>query len=151
MTLKIAQEEIWKPIKGFDGLYEVSNYGRVRSLDRWIRYSDGRLRLHPGSMTNLHKNKKRNGYVQVSLYKENFRYEKKVHRLVAEAFIPNPFNLPQVNHKDENTSNNVVWNLEWCDSKYNNSYGTKRARMSDRRKNTKLVLGSDNKYHYVKI
>lgn len=134
-TEKITPKEIWKPVKDFEGLYEISNYGNVRSLDRCIEYNDGRIRLHPGTIISLHINKNRNGYVQVSLYKGNIRYEKKVHRLVAEAFIPNPNNLPQVNHKDENTKNNFEWNLEWCDCRYNNSYGTKRQRLSEWRTN----------------
>lgn len=70
-----------------------------------------------------------NGYLRVNLYKDGKRYSKRLHRIVAETFIPNPNNLSQVNHKDENKTNNCVNNLEWCDSKYNNNYGTKTERL----------------------
>ena len=71
------------------------------------------------------------GYTQVSLYKNSIRTGLRVHRLVAQAFLSNPDNLPQVNHKDEDKSNNRVDNLEWCDSKYNNNYGTARIRAKE--------------------
>lgn len=102
-------EEIWKDIKGYEGLYQVSNMGRVRSLTRNI----------------ILKSKiERNGYERVKLSVNNIPKNYYIHRMVANAFIPNPDNLPQVNHKDENKLNNCVGNLEWCDSKYNINYGT---------------------------
>lgn len=107
-------EEIWKDIEGYEGLYQVSNMGRVRSLTRNI----------------ILKNQiARSGYKRIQLYKNNKGYKHfQIHRLVANAFIPNPDNLPQVNHKDENKANNRVDNLEWCDSKYNINYGTGKKR-----------------------
>ena len=105
--------EEWKAIPGYEGLYEVSNMGNVRNVRR---------------NTLLRLSKDCYGYIQVSLYKNGRRTGLRVHRLVAEAFIPNPDNLPQVNHKDEDKSNNRVDNLEWCDSKYNLNYGTARIR-----------------------
>ena len=102
-------EEIWQDIEGYEGLYQVSNLGRVKSLRNNIILSQ--------SIT-------RNGYKNVILYTNNIRKLYLVHRLVATAFIPNPDNLPQVNHKDENKTNNRVDNLEWCDCKYNINYGT---------------------------
>lgn len=100
-------EEIWKDIEGYEGLYQVSNMGRVKSVRRNI----------------LLKSRIARGYERVNLSKNGKYLTKKVHRLVANAFIPNPDNLPQVNHKDENKTNNCVDNLEWCDSKYNINYG----------------------------
>ena len=100
--------EEWKNVIGYEGLYEVSNKGNVRNVRR-----NTLLKL---SKTNY-------GYIQVYLYKNGIRTGLKVHRLVAQAFIPNPDNLPEVNHKDENPINNSVNNLEWCDHKYNVNYG----------------------------
>lgn len=109
-------QEIWKPIKGYEGLYEVSSLGNVKSLRRNVFLKPGR---------------KESGYLIVSLYKHNSGKNFYVHRLVAEAFIPNPDNLPIINHKDEVKTNNCVDNLEWCDYKYNNSFGTRIERMID--------------------
>lgn len=106
-------EEIWKDIEGYEG-YQISNIGRVRRNDRLlktIKYNTGYLR------TGLCKDGKQKLYY--------------VHRLVAKAFIPNPDNLPQVNHKDEDKTNNRVDNLEWCDAKYNMNYGTRNERVGN--------------------
>ena len=101
----MKENEIWKPIKGFEDKYKVSNFGRVYSIKR----------------NNVLKQKKdKLGYCRVMLSK---KITKLVHRIVAEAFIPNPNSLPIINHKDENPSNNCVWNLEWCTYKYNSNYG----------------------------
>lgn len=108
-------------------MYEVSNLGRVKSLD-YRRTGKERI-LKPGR----HSKKSGNTYYQVHLYKGGKMNVKLVHRLVAEAFIPNPDNLPEVNHKDENKFNNCVENLEWCTAKYNVNYGTARERMKEKR------------------
>ena len=107
--------EIWKPIKGFEGEYEISNFGQVKSLKTNII---------------LHQYKYRGGYLEVHLRQHSKKFHKKIHRLVAEAFIPNPNNYPEVNHKDENKKNNCVENLEWCTSEYNTNYGTLIERLS---------------------
>ena len=107
-------EEIWKPILGFEGYYEVSNLGRVRSVDRYNsrgRFCSSRF-ISPGLAGR--------GYFQIHLYKDNKSYNRYVHRVVAEAFIPNPKNLEQVNHIDGNKLNNHVSNLEWCTNTENN-------------------------------
>lgn len=130
----LLPKQIWKDISGYEGLYQVSNTGKVRSLNykgtgkkKILKTGNtGYKRLY--KMVNLHKNKKQKPHY--------------VHRLVAEAFIPNPNNLPYVNHKDENPDNNAVWNLEWCTPKYNANYGTAIERMSK----TKMGqnMGGDN-------
>ena len=100
--------EEWKNVIGYEGLYEVSNKGNVRNVRR-------------NTLLKLSKNKY--GYIQVYLYKNGIRNGFKVHRLVAQAFIENPDNLPEVNHIDEDKINNRADNLEFCDRKYNNNYG----------------------------
>lgn len=107
-------KEIWKDIKGYEGEYMVSNFGRILSL----------LGKSPRILKPRYN---RLGYARVSLHAKN---DKSIHRLVAEAFLGNPDNLPEVNHLDENPSNNIVTNLEWCTHKDNVNYGTcqKRAR-----------------------
>lgn len=120
-------EEIWKDIEGYEGLYQVSNMGRVKSLRRNIILREGISR----------------GYSVLNLSKNGNPLTKKVHRLVATAFIPNPNNYPIVNHKDENRTNNCVDNLEWCTQEYNLNYGTgnkKRALSNTNGKRSKPVL-----------
>lgn len=107
------KNEEWRAIKGYEGLYEVSNTGKIRNYNRRKELS-------------LKKDK----YLRVGLHKNNKQKFLTVHRLVAEAFLSNPQNLPQVNHKDENKLNNNVDNLEWCSAKYNINYGTHKNRVS---------------------
>ena len=111
--------EIWKPIEGYEGLYEVSNLGRVKSLKR----------LHTKERI-LSQFLNHRGYARVNLWKENKSRKYSVHRLVAEAFIPNPDSKPQVNHIDENKTNNSVENLEWCTQLENHNHGTVNERIS---------------------
>lgn len=107
-------EEIWKDIAGYEGLYKVSNLGRVKSLN--YRKTGKEQILTPC--------KTANEYLRVSLYKNCISKQHLIHRLIAQTFIENPENLPEVNHIDEDKTNNCVSNLEWCDRKYNNNYGT---------------------------
>ena len=108
-----------KDIKGYEGLYAVTSCGKVWS------YINEKF-LKPGVNSD--------GYLQVQLFKEGKFKNHYIHRLVAEAYIPNPDNLPQVNHKDENRTNNCLQNLEWCDAKYNINYGTCITKISNSHK-----------------
>ena len=110
--------EIWKDIKGYEGLYKVSNYGNVKSLN--YNHTGKERLLKPKIETYYRITLSNYGVVKLYL----------IHRLVAEAFIPNPDNLPQVNHKDENKHNNHVYNLEWCTNKYNLNYGTVKEKIA---------------------
>ena len=107
--------EIWKDIKDYEGLYQISNYGRVKSLPRMMKSRKCEEIIKTPSV--LPK-----GYLKVSLCKNGKIKYFFIHRLVAEAFIPNENNYPCVNHKDCNTSNNNVHNLEWVTYEENNSY-----------------------------
>lgn len=109
--------ETFLSVPGYEGLYEVSNKGNVKSLRRGII-------LKPSIL---------HGYLRVGLHKDNKTQYYVVHRLVALVFIPNPENLPFVNHKDESRNNNCVENLEWCTAQYNNTYGTAIKRRVEKR------------------
>lgn len=117
-------KEIWKNIEGYEGLYQVSNFGRVNRLGNNKRKKDKMLK----------PNKTRDGYSRVSLYKNDIVKKYLVHRLVALAFILNPNNLPCVNHKDECKMNNEVNNLEWCTIEYNSNYGTRNKKIKEKMK-----------------
>lgn len=119
-------QEIWKDIDGTSGRYQISNLGNVRAFTRFrngellkpARYSNGYLFVHFAKDTD----------------KKGERHSYLIHRLVAQAFLPNPDGLPQVNHKDEDKTNNRVDNLEWCTHIYNQNYGTKNQRISEKNK-----------------
>ena len=129
-------KEIWKDKKDYEGIYQVSNCGRVKSLN----YN------HTGKEKILKTGTYKSGYLYVVLYKNNKRKHFSIHRLVAEAFLEIPEELKQyigtaylqVNHKDENKQNNNVSNLEWCTAQYNNTYGTRIERVAEKNTNGKL-------------
>jgi len=122
----INNKELWATIKGYEGLYEVSNYGNVRSL----KY---------GKIKYL-KPRNDNGYYQVALSKNGIVKNFKIHRLVANAFIDNPLNLPQINHINEVKTDNKASNLEWCDSKHNIRYSKARQVMGIGENGKKTIL-----------
>jgi len=135
-------QEIWKPIVGWEGLYEVSNLGNIRSLDKYVNsgIKNNTKVLRKGQLLKTRINQ---GYLEVTLTHNNKRKYCKVHRLVAQAFIPNPDNLPQINHKDENPLNNNAGNLEWCTAQYNCSYGNRNKNIY---KNTRSISIAINQY-----
>lgn len=106
-------EEIWKDIPNFENLYQISNYGRLKSFRK---NKNGRI---------LKNTNKKGGYFSIILYNKNCNLHTRIHRLVAQAFVPNPNNLPQVNHIDGNKQNNYYKNLEWCTSKQNFEHSKK--------------------------
>lgn len=120
-------EEIYKDVKGYEGLYQVSNFGQILSLNY---NKTGKPKL-------MKPSKNKDGYLRIFLCKDGKRKMFFIHRLVAEHFIPNPDNLPEINHKDENKENNSVENLEYCNHEYNCNHGTRNERISKTQTNGK--------------
>jgi hypothetical protein len=120
-------EEIWKDIQGYEGLYQVSNLGRIKSLGRTIKRigPKGKIfdRTYPEKVLKYGKDKK--GYYRTVLSLDGINTTVKVHRIVAQTFIPNPENKPQVNHIDGNKTNNRIDNLEWCNNQENQDHSWK--------------------------
>lgn len=130
--------ETWKQVVGYEGLYEVSNLGRVRSLDREIvAERGGKPFRYKMKGRIIAPQERKHGYLSVCLYgkeSKNGRFHQvSVHRIVAEAFIPNPNGYSEVNHIDENKQNNSLSNLEWCDHIYNTNYGTAQKRKAEKK------------------
>lgn len=125
-----TSKSMWKPINGYVGYYEVSSTGKVRSVERVVKYKDGRPSRHLASKI-VRSSFDKDGYKCVHLYKDNTSRAFKVHRLVAEAFIPNPENYSDVNHKNEVKDDNRVDNLEWCTHDYNMNYGSRSKKASE--------------------
>lgn len=115
-------KEVWQPVKDYEGLYEVSSLGRIRSLNHAVIDSCGKKQHFKGRL--LKPCCTSGNYLIVTLHKGSQKKNFLVHRLVASAFVPNPHNYPQINHKDENKHNNKISNLEWCTAHYNNFYGS---------------------------
>ena len=125
--------EVWKDIKGYEGLYQVSNLGRVRSLPRIIETeSSNQYKTFHNVQEKKGKilKQKESDYKSVALYKDKKSKYYMVHRLVAQAFISNPNGYLYVNHKDEDKYNNCVENLEWCTQSYNINYGDRNKKVS---------------------
>lgn len=136
--------ETWLPVVGYEGYYEVSNTGKIKSLNRIIMRKNG----HPQTVREREIKQsidKTTGYYIVALCKNGQQISYYVHRLVALSFIPNPYNLPYVNHKDENKLNNNIDNLEWCTPTHNANWGTAQERHSQTR-STPIIM-CDTKTH----
>lgn len=130
--------EVWKDVVGYEGRYQVSNQGRVKSLDS----VDSIGRAKTGKVISVKRNNR--GYVQVHLHRDGKCAMKLMHRIVAEAFIDNPNGYDQVNHINENKADNQVENLEWCTNMYNRHHGSGIERMA-RNRDYKLVVANVNK------
>lgn len=155
--------EEWKDIRDFEGLYEVSNWGRVKKLAKDVRRPDGIIRHYKEEILNLITTRK--GYLRASLWKNGKCYHKQVHRLVAEAFIPNPQNKPLVGHLKtmenglEDKTANEVWNLQWMTPSENRMYGTCNERIrqaqkgrifsSEHKKNISEALKNSEIFHNI--
>ena len=133
-------EEQWKDIAGFEGYYQISSMGRVKSVERYIQQTDGMKRPYKIPERILKPKKKPNGYMGVGLAMGGKVQNSLIHRMVAEAFIPNPDNLPTVNHKNEDKTDNRMENLEWCSVAYNNTYGTRLERTSKQPHNHPVIM-----------
>lgn len=123
--------EVWKDIKGYEGLYQINTNGNIRSLSHTVCCWNGYkvvTKIHPGKL--LTPQVDIDGYKHIRLSKNGIMRSFLVHRLVAETFISNPRNFSEINHKDENPGNNTSSNLEWCSHIYNSNYGTRNIRIS---------------------
>ena len=150
-------KEIWKDIKDFEGFYQISNLGNVKALERKVSGKLGSLRTLPEKLMIPTNNGY--GYLVICLCKYGKRYDRKIHRLVAEAFIPNPNNLPTVNHIDGNKLNNCVDNLEWntiqenCRHRQNTGLGNIEAATVAKYKpvmSVNVATGENNSYNSLK-
>lgn len=145
------EKEIWKPIKKYEGLYEISSIGNVKSLPKKTKVGikNNHFAMRKERILKLGE---RNGYKVVNLSNNKKSKTYYVHRLVAEAFIDNPYNYKYINHKDENKTNNNINNLEWCSFKYNINYGTRneRASKSLKGKGAKAVYQYDYNGNLIK-
>ena len=139
--------EIWKDIENYEGLYQISNWGRVKSLPKsWLKYDGGILHqkeliLKPRPTTV--------GYLRVCLRKDNHSKDFYIHRLVGLAFLPNPHNYSEINHIDENKTNNNVDNLEWCSRCQNNNWGSHN--ISGAKKRGKPVMQYDTNGNLISV
>lgn len=154
LSLEDFEEEVWMDIKGYENKYQISNYGRVKSKERKKWNGRGFVSMKP-SILRLCLLKTKGGYFYVSFHNKSGAPTIKpfIHRLVAEAFIPNQNNAPCINHKNENSRDNRVCNLEWCTYAYNNTYGTAQTRAQLTRADrgfSKAVGVFDNKGNLLK-
>lgn len=136
----LIPKRIWRDVEGYEGLYQVSNTGKVRSLN--YRGIKGKKKILKGSTD-------KDGYHLIVLSKNNKQKTLKVHRLVAKAFIPNPNDLPCINHIDENKKNNCIWNLEWCTYKYNTKYSGNDKKGAEASKKKVLCIETGIRYSSI--
>lgn len=150
LDLEDLTNEEWRDVVGYEGLYKVSNYGRIKRVERWNADSKGRHRQYKEKIL-MSRISKQTGYLCNNLSKDGGCKTFNVHRLLAIAFIPNPHNLPCINHKDCVRTNSVLWNLEWCSHGYNNNYSlTRKMRIESIRKHWEHSNSHKKIYQYSK-
>ena len=139
-------QEIWKDVPGFEGYYKISSLGQVKSLDRKVKLAKDKWRISHGKIIKPYKNN--HGYIIYNLCKENRVHKLLLHRLLAESFIPNINNYPEIDHIDGNPSNNALCNLRWVTHKENSNTEIRKHRLSISHKGDKNVrwgkFGKDN-------
>lgn len=146
-------KEVWKDIKGYEGCYQVSNLGRIKSLKRKVYAGNNKMRWQNERILS---NNKTNGhsYKIVSLYKNNIGKNFYIHRLVTEAFLDNKYNYKYINHKDENKGNNCVDNLEFCTAQYNNKYNDRHLKIGKKTinniKTSKKIIQLNDNNEFIK-
>lgn len=139
----MEEKEIWKDVPGYEGIYQASTLGRIRSIDR-LFYRNGFEVKVRGRMMKQSGNRGHGvGYNIVSLWKDGERKQGYVHRLVASTFIPNPSGLTCINHKDRDIKNNRVSNLEWCTQQYNVTYMDAHIKRGKNQRKAVLVFNKD--------
>lgn len=141
-------KEVWKDISDYEGLYQVSNLGNVRSLDRIVKRATSPDYMLKGKILKPIDNGR--GYKMVCFCRDGIVKREYVHRIVAKTFIPNPHNLPEINHRDENTNNNRADNLEWCDRKSNVNYGNRANKYGVSRGKPVVCIETGIVYHGVR-
>lgn len=141
--------EVWKDIKDYEGFYQVSNKGRIRSLDRPVLQRNSSIQIKKGLVLKLAKNHK--GYPMVSLSKNNKKDFKSVHRLVALTFIENPDKKEQVNHIDGNKENNCLSNLEWVTASENIRHAINNGLMTINKENLEKATKKANKINQKRV
>lgn len=125
--------EVWQDIPGYEGIYQASTYGRIKSLERTVVFNDGRKRTFPSRILRPGYRKKEKSLI-VCFVRRPLLETKNLHRLIAITFLPNPYNYPEINHIDENRLNNRIENLEWCSHLYNCNFGTRNVRIWETRR-----------------
>lgn len=139
------KEEIWKDIPGYEGYYQASTFGNIKSVERYIDRKGKRIHIKERILS---PERTATGYLRVGLYKDGKQRLIRVHKLVAETFLENSKNYKSINHKDENPMNNNVENLEFCNHKYNNNYGSHGEKIS--KANGKPVMQFDLNGTFIK-
>ena len=140
-------KEIWNDIKNYEGFYQVSNFGNVKSIDRVVPFRNSTRIIKEKQLKVRYE---KNGYQVVSFYIDGVEIKKKVHRLVAEAFIENDLNKPQVNHIDGNKTNNIVYNLEWVTS-YENVVHSYKNNLQAKNRPKKIIVNLNTGIFYIGI
>lgn len=139
LLLDDLEGEVWADIRDYEGIYKVSNYGRIKSLKRTVRYYSYTKEIPSQIIRPNITGKDGKYYFAIHLRKDEKRKSVKIHRLVALSFIENPNNYPCINHKNEDKFDNRAENLEWCSYSYNNTYNNLKERMHNKKINVPSI------------